>query len=173
VLGSEILMIVKPTIIGSNHNESTMFVNNFGGTSEQGVLLNNGFRCGTAEGAKARYLGKVPVWRYHYSGTKTGGYDGAIHGQDVGLVFGDGKRPMNKYVQTVWADFAKNHLTGLNKWNWPMYNPHSEYPKALFFGRSKADGTDKTLVRLDHEGAARIDFVQADTYDHQCPTLHI
>jgi hypothetical protein len=34
-------------------------------------------------------------------------------------------------------------------------------------------GPGKTLVRLNHDGAAQPDFVQADTYDYQCPPLHL
>jgi carboxylesterase type B len=120
------LTALQPTIIGSVHNESTMFVERFGGNPDQGVLLNNGFRCGTAEGAKARYLKKVPVWRYHYSGTTAGKSVGAMHGQDIALVFGNGTAPLNKMVQTVWADFAKDHLNGLKKWNWPPYDPQGK-----------------------------------------------
>lgn len=53
--------IKKPLLIGSNHNESAAFVI-LGGSSvgsSEDVELNNGFRCGVAEAAKARVLHSV------------------------------------------------------------------------------------------------------------------
>ena len=87
------------------------------------VALSNGFRCGTAEGAKARFLNKVPVWRYHFAGTKSGQTMGAIHGQDIPLIFGDGKAGLNKLLQNAWGSFAKDPVNALNKLSWPSYNP--------------------------------------------------
>jgi cholinesterase len=101
------------------------------------IALQNGFRCGTAAAAKARYLDKVPVWRYHYSAT--GNWSqipvpglGATHGQEIKLVFQaqpsvDGPpSALANLVQTAWATFAKNPNSGLTKYGWPKYNPNGE-----------------------------------------------
>jgi carboxylesterase type B len=114
---------MKPLLTGSNQNESTIFTRMGGSGPEVEVALNNGFRCGTAEGAKARFLNKIPVWRYHFAGTKLGQTAGATHGQDIPLVFGDGKAGLGKLLQTAWASFAKDPLHALDKLSWPRYNP--------------------------------------------------
>jgi cholinesterase len=110
-------------LIGSNQNESFVFSNIPPKASpEQDIQLNNGFRCGTAEAAKARALHDVPVWRYHYSGTNGSSTMGATHGADVRLVF-DGDSGLSKVFQTAWGAFAKDPARGLTKLGWPKYNP--------------------------------------------------
>ncbi|KAF2430383.1 alpha/beta-hydrolase [Tothia fuscella] len=132
-------------------------------TPQVDMALKNGFRCGTADAAKARYLDNVPVWRYHYSGT--GIYStipipglGATHGADVKLVLQaqpaiDGPpNALAKIVQTAWASFAKAPSSGLTKFGWPKYDPNG-----------------KTLIRLGDNSGVQPEFTDATTYDHNCP----
>lgn len=48
---------------------------------------------------------------------------GALHGQDVPLVFG-GADGLGKVMQTAWANFAKDPERALDRLGWPRYNPN-------------------------------------------------
>jgi cholinesterase len=116
-------------LIGSNHNESTLFGKfitpfGLGAKDEAGAInLENDFRCGTAEGAKARAMNNVPVWRYLFANNKPGSIQGATHGDDVAYIFGDGRPGLSKLFQDTWGAFVENPAEGLAKIGWPTYDP--------------------------------------------------
>jgi cholinesterase len=90
------------------------------------ISLNNGFRCGAAEAAKARQLLNIPVWRYHFANNKNGSTTGAMHGEDVQWVFGDGMAPLSKLFQRSWGAFVKDPVKGLDRLGWPQYKSDGE-----------------------------------------------
>lgn len=90
---------------------------------EGSLHLENDFRCGTAEGASGRSMHGVPIWRYLFANNKPGVTEGATHGEEVALIFGDGKNGLSKIFQDTWATFAGNPSDGLAKLGWPRYDP--------------------------------------------------
>jgi carboxylesterase type B len=95
------------------------------------IRLENDFRCGTAEAAKARALHNVPVWRYLFANNAPGSSKGATHGDEVGFVFGNERGPFMKLFQDAWVRFVKDPVDGLNRIStssiaqlgWPKYDP--------------------------------------------------
>jgi cholinesterase len=96
-----------------------------GATPAIDLALNNGFRCGAAAAAKTRLLHHIPVWRYHLALTNPNSTMGALHGQDIPLVF-NGADGLGKVMQTAWGNFAKDPERALDKLGWPRYNPTGE-----------------------------------------------
>jgi carboxylesterase type B len=118
--------------MGTNQNESALFaglssVMGRGPMDPAGALhLDNGFRCGNAEGAKARALHKVPIFRYLFANNKPGAINGATHGEDLQHVFGNGKSGLSKLFQESWATFAEDPVNGLSKLGWPKYDAQGD-----------------------------------------------
>ncbi|KAF1986159.1 alpha/beta-hydrolase [Aulographum hederae CBS 113979] len=142
----------RPMLIGSNYNESTLFVNMLGLNKSAAVQLDEQFRCTAADSAKARLMAKVPIWRYLFANNAPGSTSGATHGDDVPFVFGDGQTGMSRVFQPLWAAFAKDPLNGLKESGWPGYNP-----------------AGKTLGRIGYHRAVSVDYVQPKVYDGVCP----
>ncbi|KAF1984718.1 alpha/beta-hydrolase [Aulographum hederae CBS 113979] len=148
--------IKRPYLIGSNQNESQLFVQAFGPVAPSASRgVSDGFNCGAAKAAYARSKNNVPVWRYHYSGTARGQVNGSTHASDVlALFFTDGKAGVGKTFQDAWGAFARDPENGLKELGWPMYDPKGD-----------------TLVRIANDGSEGVDFVKADMYDYDCSTL--
>jgi carboxylesterase type B len=135
-------------MMGSVHDEGGIFVRAFGASAQQSTDLDSGFRCGIANAARARVLNNVPVWRFHFAMTGAKSPNGIWHGQDIELVFGDGRNPMNRLVQTAWADFAKDPVNGLAKHKFPRYDPKGELRGAASWNPLKFSRKNAHSIRI-------------------------
>jgi cholinesterase len=91
---------------------------------------------------------------------------GAVHGSEIGLVWGTMENTANaigvkstsdqaalsKVMRHAWAEFAKDPQNGLTKLGWPKYDPKQ-----------------KTLIRFGYQNAGKADLAMGNEYDKRCP----
>jgi cholinesterase len=144
--------IQKPYLIGNNFYEAGLFklLGQAGGTNisdADWALFNQGiFQCPTATAAGYRVNQQVPTYRYLYFGAfenlalTNKPPSGAYHTAEISVVFqtiADLVTPpstgqelkLSRYLNTVWASFAKNPSDGLSlepRFLFPQYNPYSK-----------------------------------------------
>jgi cholinesterase len=144
--------IQKPLLIGSNFNEAGLFkIFAWAGgdnvTEQQWALFNQAlFECPIATAANYRVQNGVDVWRYLYFGDFPNlqlTYDppsGAYHTSEISIVFetsadasGLPNTPaethISRYMNGMWAAFAKDPSYALSSWKYPFpeYNPLSRF----------------------------------------------
>ncbi|PGH10950.1 hypothetical protein AJ79_05196 [Helicocarpus griseus UAMH5409] len=126
------------------------------------------FVCGAAAAAKSRVDHGVKAWRYIYAATWPNqdiGVRGAWHGADIGAVFGTTQNfegepdtpeqeEFGKHIREAWTGFAKDPEHGLEKFEWPVYNP---------LGR--------TVINLGGERSGEITYKYPWTTDRLCSLL--
>ncbi|KAI5358397.1 Putative alpha/Beta hydrolase [Septoria linicola] len=72
-----------------------------------------------------------------------------------GVKNGPEEERLSRYMMRVYAEFAKDPESGLEKkLGWPKYDPE-----------------EKTLVRLGYENSAKPDFVSPGNYGEVCPPI--
>jgi cholinesterase len=91
-------------LVGANHEE-------------RGRMI-----CSSGEAAAARTKQGIPSWRYHFANDKSNSKKGAVHGEEVPLVFGNSD-PLSPLFQTAWGVFVKDPESGLSRLGWPEYDP--------------------------------------------------
>jgi cholinesterase len=102
-----------------------------------GSLMNLGFNCPGGVAAEARIAHGVKAWRYRwmpvFPNQKLSEDAGAWHGIDLISVFGleraddtADQTAFKKYVNTIWAKFAKSPQHGLSEAGLPVYDPNGK-----------------------------------------------
>lgn len=166
--------------MGSNDNEAGFYVFRFAGDDvntlsqkAQDHITFGTFVCPVAADAanKSAYYGHgdIPVYRYEYFGNwpNLALYPGsnAYHTSETSVVFGTMEAlsgdpntklelKVSEYMQSAWAAFAKDPMTGLDAYGWPKYDPTSE-----------------SLVRLGYGEEETASFVSPKDYDALCSTF--
>lgn len=109
--------------------------------SQEALFNLEAFTCSVAIEAAARIAQGVPVWRYRYYGDFTNLQlypgSGSYHGAELNMVFGTAEDVSGlpndavenatiAYVQSAWAEFARNPSSGLTDvLGWPVYENSS------------------------------------------------
>lgn len=111
----------------------------------------------------------VSIFRYEYFGDwpnlRLYVGSGAYHTSETSMIFGtmedlsgqantDLEEVVSRYLQHVWATFARDPNNGLLNLGWPIYN-----------------ASERTLVRLGYGNDTTASFAQPSSYDAVCLTL--
>ncbi|GJN78875.1 hypothetical protein PLIIFM63780_002386 [Purpureocillium lilacinum] len=125
------------------------------------------FECPAARRAALSVKHGNPTWRYRYHGDfpkmelSRNPPSGAYHESEVRPMFDTVVQDqipstkeeiaLGKYLRQTWAAFAKDPVHGLERYNWPRYNPN---------------GT--TLVRLGYNNKVGPNLAMGNLYDWEC-----
>ena len=125
------------------------------------------FECPAARRAALSVKHGNPTWRYRYHGEfpnmelSRNPPSGAYHESEVRQMFDTVVQDqipstkeeiaLGKYLRQTWAAFAKDPVHGLERYNWPRYNPN---------------GT--TLVRLGYNNKVGPNVAMGNLYDWEC-----
>jgi len=141
-----------PVIVGSNDDE----------IPGQPLVTDLSFTCPAAKVAQG--LGKfTPAYQYRFFGdfpTLPGQSLGAFHGTEISQIFGTFRKEFeveeqvknSKFIQKVWADFAKDPKGGLQKVGWPTIDYEKE-----------------TLAGLAYENMETFKLLDPKAYTKSCP----
>ncbi|KAF2434525.1 alpha/beta-hydrolase [Tothia fuscella] len=171
--------IQRPYLVGNNNYEAGLFkilgiTSNI--TNQEWCLFNAAvFTCPAAKAAEYRRRQEVNTWRYRYYGDFSNlrlsqnpplGPSGAWHGAEIPVIWGTevdasgvgderGEGQVSRYLQGLWADFAKDPENALygDKYNLPDYR-----------------GDGKSLIEFAVNGEL-VRTVYPNTTDSLCPLL--
>lgn len=172
----------QPFLVGSNSNEAAFYALRYARqdqfTLNQTELNEIGYgfySCPTALDAAVKSAeiaaSNPPIYRYEYFGDwpnlRLFPGSGAYHTSETSMVFGtmedlsgqpntDLQVLVSRYMQHVWATFARDPVDGLSNLGWPTYNASAE-----------------TLVRLGYRNETTASYVAPAPYDKICQTLGI
>ena len=169
-------------LLGSNENEAGFYVLRYAGidqitlTQKQQDEIGFGlytsptsFEANLKAQALATTKPTIPVYRYLYFGDwpnlRLYAGSGAYHTFETSMIFGTmkdlGGEPdtalevqVSQYLQSAWAAFARDPVSGLSAMDWPAYNQSAS-----------------TLIRLGFGNETTASYTQPGVYDTVCDTL--
>ena len=156
-----------PVLVGSNDNEWATLAPYTPGMPPNETYLQTvtqqRFACPAARAAEARRQWNIPAWRYEYYGefanTMPLPWLHAYHSSQLPMVFGTSsvlgpdtelEKKTSRYMQDAWVAFAKDPVSGLSEYGWPLYEEDNDTlvqlgldgnTEAVLASPSDADGT--------------------------------